>query len=996
MMTVLSKFRLRIFSFLLLSFFCLQAKAGIHFTESFTSPNFPTSSWTNGTFTLSSGNWDVEYAMGLDATNAYNSSGGAVKINRYLESYITTPEVNSVGTVSFYYRNFSTVLGGGTVKVQKSINNGAFTDITTIDFTSVATYTFCSVTVNDASSNIKIRIYCPYSNSSFLCVDEIMITDMGQTLAANPSSLEGVDYYFGSGPSVAQIFNLSGSNLTGAPGNIAVTAPADYEVSLDNSSFSTNINVPYTSATLSPVPVYVRLKAGLAIGTYNSELISVSGGGAATFDVPCSGSVTAAPPSTLNANPATLSGFTYSFGAGPSVAQSYQISGTDLTGYPGNIVATAPADYELSLDYSNYYSSVNIPFTGATLASVVVYVRLKAGLAVNTYNSEIITNIGGGASSADVTCNGSVSAAPSPTLLASPNPLSGFTYVFGSGPSTTQSYNLSGSNLTGYPSNITVTAPANYEVSLTSGSGYASSVNVPYSGPTFSTNLYVRLRAGLAVGSYNSEIITNAGGGATTEEVTCSGSVTAAPSPLLSTNQTALTGFTYIIGSGPSAEQSYNLSGSSLTGYPSNITVTAPTDYEISLSSGSGFTSSVNVPYSSATLASTLIYVRLKAGLSIASYNSELIANAGGGATTVNVSCSGSVTDVPLPSLSVTQSSLTGFNYTVGSGPSTEQSYSLSGSALTGYPSNITVSAPTDYEISLTSGSGFTSSVNIPYTSATLASTLIYVRLKSGLTIASYNSEIISNAGGGATTVNVTCSGSVTDVSTTCGSETFTNIPTNSSNTYLARTWTGDDGNTWNATTARTDQTLTGKAICFKGYAESPITPNGIGDITVTTKFPFSDGTYDLPVFVNGVQVGTVPVSATVTTTTITGINIEGNVQIKFESNGTKRPVIDDLTWTCYVFTDIVDVKSNYFNLLLYPNPATDFVSCTVNSSFATEAEVELYNLFGQLIMKRSVNLDEGSTIFSLDVSTLSGGVYYLTLRNSSGSYFERKQLVVE
>jgi hypothetical protein len=79
-----------------------------------------------------------------------------------------------------------------------------------------------------------------------------------------------------------------------------------------------------------------------------------------------------------------------------------------------------------------------------------------------------------------------------------------------------------------------------------------------------------------------------------------------------------------------------------------------------------------------------------------------------------------------------------------------------------------------------------------------------------------------------------------------------------------------------------------------------------------------------------------------------------------------------------------------------YPNPANNQVNCSVYSSFETEAEVELYNLFGQLILKKNVNLDEGSTVFSLDVSALTGGVYYLTLRNSSGSYFERKQLVVE
>jgi len=123
------------------------------------------------------------------------------------------------------------------------------------------------------------------------------------------------------------------------------------------------------------------------------------------------------------------------------------------------------------------------------------------------------------------------------------------------------------------------------------------------------------------------------------------------------------------------------------------------------------------------------------------------------------------------PTITVTPTTLTGFTYVEGSGPSAEQSYVLGGSNLTAGP--ITVTAPTNYEISLTSGSGFGSSVSVSYTAPTLSNTTIYVRLKAGLAANTYNGETISNAGGGATTVNVTCSGNVTTPSTTCISEGF-------------------------------------------------------------------------------------------------------------------------------------------------------------------------------------------------------------------------------
>jgi hypothetical protein len=113
--------------------------------------------------------------------------------------------------------------------------------------------------------------------------------------------------------------------------------------------------------------------------------------------------------------------------------------------------------------------------------------------------------------------------------------------------------------------------------------------------------------------------------------------------PTLTVNPTSLSSFTYVAGSGPSINQSYNLSGTNLTGYPGNITVTAPTDYEVCLTSGGTYTSSVNVAYSSATLSATTIYVRLKTGLTAGSYPSHNITNTGGGASTVNVVCSGTV-----------------------------------------------------------------------------------------------------------------------------------------------------------------------------------------------------------------------------------------------------------------------------------------------------------------------------------------------------------------
>ena len=119
----------------------------------------------------------------------------------------------------------------------------------------------------------------------------------------------------------------------------------------------------------------------------------------------------------LSATPASLSGFTYSAGTGPSVSQNYNLSGSALTPASGTITVSGNASFEVSADNATFNSSINITYSGSTLGATVIYVRLKSGLATGTYNNALVANSGGGATTFNVTCNGSVSAGilPEPT-----------------------------------------------------------------------------------------------------------------------------------------------------------------------------------------------------------------------------------------------------------------------------------------------------------------------------------------------------------------------------------------------------------------------------------------------------------------------------------------------------------------------------------------------------------------------------------------------------
>ena len=231
---------------------------------------------------------------------------------------------------------------------------------------------------------------------------------------------------------------------------------------------------------------------------------------------------------------------------------------------------------------------------------------------------------------------------------------------------------------------------------------------------------------------------------------------------------------------------------------------------------------------------------------------------------------------------------------------------------------------------------------------------------------------------------NQSCETTLTGGSTgtVCTSETFANITTGSSS-YSNRTWTGDNGLSWSATNARTDETINNEAIVIKnGVLTAPTTAGGIGDLTVTTQRFYgnsSTGTYD--VFVNGSLVGTVPYGTTVQTTTIPGINIENNVTITFSkstsSSSSDRVGFDDLSWTCYSTTASVD-EINLQKVTIYPNPVEDG---QFYIKLYDPSTVIIYSVLGKEVMKRTLN----SGIQTVNVNTIKRGIYLVKIITKNG-----------
>ena len=132
-----------------------------------------------------------------------------------------------------------------------------------------------------------------------------------------------------------------------------------------------------------------------------------------------------------------------------------------------------------------------------------------------------------------------------------------------------------------------MTPPAGYEVSLSSGSSYSTSLSVPYTGAALAgTTVHVRLAATTAVGAYAGDI-TVSGGGATSK------TIATASSKVISVfdnwaGKYGLTGANALMGADPDKDGQNNLLEFALGGGPNSgadnakvyvLTQTAPPDY---------------------------------------------------------------------------------------------------------------------------------------------------------------------------------------------------------------------------------------------------------------------------------------------------------------------------------------------------------------------------------------------------------------------------------
>ena len=114
----------------------------------------------------------------------------------------------------------------------------------------------------------------------------------GPNTTLTPTSITGLNYCNGNGPSASQTFTAEGSNLTD---DITLTAPVNFEISTDNVTFNSGLVLTQSGGTVNSTTIYTRLQTGLGTATYGPSNLTATSAGATTQNVSLTGEVTANP-----------------------------------------------------------------------------------------------------------------------------------------------------------------------------------------------------------------------------------------------------------------------------------------------------------------------------------------------------------------------------------------------------------------------------------------------------------------------------------------------------------------------------------------------------------------------------------------------------------------------------------------------------------------------------------------------------------------------------
>ena len=738
----------------------------------------------NGNFSISNTNSGSLRLINAGANRSLIVDGNFIQSGG---TFFVFGDVDSPGNQSLLNILGDFSLSNGTFNLTGSSATGVLNVAKNFSFSNGTITKSGSGTANFNFNGTTTQLYSKtggaFTNTINFGIDTNSTVDFGTSIIDGSS---GTFNLLGSGTVLTK--NTGGFALTGATGTVQVTGTRVYSAAANYEFNGTLAQVIGTGVvTANNITINNTLGATLSTSTTINNLLSLTSGrltlGAnnlifGTTALPVAGTLNASnmidAGSTGQVRKLVSANGAYTLPIGEIVGTAdYSPITINLTSgtYAGGafVAANVTNAKHPNNNYTKYY--LNRYFTVASSGITAFTANLEAqflntdtvGLASNQitarYASGVWTNFSlltnnllkanGLTSFGDFTGISNI-----PEISISTNSLSGFTYQKNAGPSTSiQSFTVTGTKLT---DNVIITPPASFEVSELSGTNFIARSFVTLFPTSGNVNqlVYVRMKAGLnegAVPSENVEVSTN--GAIATLNVACSGNVT--PQATITVSPVSILDYTATFKGTASAARNFTVSGTNLRG---NITLEAPSGYEMKISTQSTYVSSLTVPVTPPTLVNTTINVRLKSGLGVGTYNGNIVVSSST-ADNKTVALTGVVN--PVATLTTSTSWLASFIYTLGNTNPAYQTFYLNGTNLT---ANASLSVPTtpqqQFQLS-TNGSTWASTVSVPQTAGTISNALVYARLNPGLLVGNYGPTNVTISSTGAVVKTVALSGQV-------------------------------------------------------------------------------------------------------------------------------------------------------------------------------------------------------------------------------------------
>lgn len=92
--------------------------------------------------------------------------------------------------------------------------------------------------------------------------------------------------------------------------------------------------------------------------------------------------------------------------------------------------------------------------------------------------------------------------------------------------------------------------------------------------------------------------------------------------------------------------------------------------------------------------------------------------------------------------------------------------------------------------------------------------------------------------------------------------------------------------------------------------------------------------------------------------------------------------------------TGIADVSSIFGNLLLSPNPASEFVRVSFNPAGPFKGSVKLFDLLGNTLWKSDANFDAGQNLKEINLADVPKGVYFVALSDNRNNKVVKRLII--